>query len=79
MFEIVQPLSDTDYLVAARVPQCPPEFIPKMQQSFAMNENVTTRRYKFPYVPSGFWARLITRILLYERENLAINTDVSQH
>ena len=77
MFEIIQPLSDTQYLVAARVPQHPPPFILTIQQKLAMNKNVTTRRYRFPYVPSGFWARLITRILIYERENLMTYTEVS--
>ncbi|XP_066910752.1 leucine-rich repeat serine/threonine-protein kinase 2-like isoform X2 [Clytia hemisphaerica] len=76
MFEIVLPLSDKDYLVTARVPQSPPDYIPKHQKNCVTDENVVTRRYRLPYFPSGFWTRLITRILVYQKENLSSEPNI---
>lgn len=70
MFEIVFPLLNQEYLVTARVPHNPPPFVPKLQKKYAHDKGVVSRRYKMPYFPSGLWARLLTRILIYQRENL---------
>ena len=70
------PLPNEEYLVTARVPQLPPSFVPRLQEKYAQEKSVVTRRYKLPYFPSGLWARLITRVLLYQKEHL-IETEVS--
>lgn len=73
-FEIVFPLTDA-YLVTARVPHNAPQFIPKLQKQVSVNDDVITRRYIFPYFPNGFWPRLLTRILLFEREKLQTESE----
>lgn len=63
-------------MITARVPDQAPDYIPALKHDL-MDSDAIMRRYMFPYTPSGFWARLITRILLYVREGPIGNNTVS--
>ncbi|XP_057306115.1 leucine-rich repeat serine/threonine-protein kinase 2-like isoform X1 [Hydractinia symbiolongicarpus] len=64
-FEVVLPLSRDKYLVTSKLKLKPSKNVMELQKHFSSGKGAVTRIYSFPYIPNGFWARLITRILSY--------------
>ena len=64
-FEVVLPLPEERYFVAAKIPDSQPDSILALCEEYATAEHVCSRRYHFPYIPMAMWARLITRLLVF--------------
>ncbi|KAK7465047.1 hypothetical protein BaRGS_00037786 [Batillaria attramentaria] len=60
-FEIALPRSDDELLIPCRLPIMKPQFsMPQLAR-----KDMAYRYYSMPYVPIGFWSRLLTRLIVF--------------
>ena len=65
-FEVVIPLNDEKVLIPSKLPAKPSGFTNRAKNNAIHTDGNLTRYYKFPYIPVGFWARLISRLMLFQ-------------
>ncbi|XP_065653534.1 leucine-rich repeat serine/threonine-protein kinase 2-like isoform X2 [Hydra vulgaris] len=85
-FEVLLLISDDEYLVTSKLPSSSPKNLIADNLIYFNDVKIVTRRYDFPYIPIGFWPRLIARILSFPEltssvrpKNLSFKTDYWQN
>nr|KAG5687425.1 hypothetical protein BaRGS_019824 [Batillaria attramentaria] len=68
-FEIALPRNDDELLIPCRLPIMKPPFsMPQLAR-----KDMAYRYYSMPYVPIGFWSRLLTRLIVFAQSKFIKN------
>ncbi|XP_077988732.1 leucine-rich repeat serine/threonine-protein kinase 2-like [Glandiceps talaboti] len=67
-FEIALPKNEEELLIPCKMP---PQRPTKIQLPALTDLGLIHRRYDMPYIPIGFWSRLISRLMLFSQNMIA--------
>ncbi|XP_025107353.1 leucine-rich repeat serine/threonine-protein kinase 2-like isoform X2 [Pomacea canaliculata] len=68
-FEIALPRNEEELLIPCRLPSIRPQFqVPQLDR-----KDMVFRFYSMPFVPIGFWSRLLTRLIVFTQSKFMEN------